>query len=176
MPPAHPSTLFLGRTLAQARGWETATLSSTPLSSSPSTAPSPPVQVHRATLHTGESVVVKVQRPGLRQLFEIDLEVLGKVAEQLDRGDEATRDFRGIYKVRRSGSPFAACCQAVSHRGCRCLLRCIGGLHGAALLYEQTRGRVQAAPAQRCRPHPGLPAAWPARPARRSAPKRCTAR
>lgn len=55
-------------------------------------------QVHRATLHTGEEVVVKVQRPGLRQLFEIDLEVLGKVAEQLDRGDEATRDFRGIYR------------------------------------------------------------------------------
>ncbi|PSC67309.1 putative aarF domain-containing kinase chloroplastic [Micractinium conductrix] len=55
-------------------------------------------QVHRATLHTGESVVVKVQRPGLRKLFDIDLEVLGKVAEALDRGDEATRDFKGIYK------------------------------------------------------------------------------
>lgn len=55
-------------------------------------------QVHRATLHSGESCVVKVQRPGLRQLFEIDLEILGKVAEQLDKGDEATRDFKGIYK------------------------------------------------------------------------------
>lgn len=32
-------------------------------------------QVHRATLHSGEQVVVKVQRPGLRQLFEIDLQV-----------------------------------------------------------------------------------------------------
>ena len=30
-------------------------------------------QVHRATLLTGESVVIKVQRPGLRRLFEIDL-------------------------------------------------------------------------------------------------------
>ena len=35
----------------------------------------PPPQVHRATLHSGEQVVVKVQRPGLRQLFEIDLQV-----------------------------------------------------------------------------------------------------
>ncbi|PRW20222.1 putative aarF domain-containing kinase chloroplastic [Chlorella sorokiniana] len=55
-------------------------------------------QVHRATLHSGEQVVVKVQRPGLRQLFEIDLQNLEKVAEQLDKGDEATRDFKGIYQ------------------------------------------------------------------------------
>ena len=27
-------------------------------------------QVHRATLHTGEEVVVKVQRPGLEKLFK----------------------------------------------------------------------------------------------------------
>ena len=56
-------------------------------------------QVHAATLHSGEAVAVKVQRPGLRQLFDIDLENLGRVAEQLDRGEEASRDFRGIYKV-----------------------------------------------------------------------------
>ncbi|KAI7839932.1 hypothetical protein COHA_006326 [Chlorella ohadii] len=55
-------------------------------------------QVHRAMLHSGEQVVVKVQRPGLRQLFEIDLQNLEKVAEQLDKGDEATRDFKGIYQ------------------------------------------------------------------------------
>jgi hypothetical protein len=30
-------------------------------------------QVHRAVLHSGEAVVVKVQRPGLKQLFDIDL-------------------------------------------------------------------------------------------------------
>lgn len=35
-------------------------------------------QVHRATLRSGEEVVVKVQRPGLKQLFDIDLEVRGK--------------------------------------------------------------------------------------------------
>ena len=57
-------------------------------------------QVHVAKLHTGETVVVKVQRPGLRRLFDIDLENLRVVAEQLDKGDEGdgSRDFKGIYE------------------------------------------------------------------------------
>ena len=57
-------------------------------------------QVHPAKLHTGEVVVVKVQRPGLRRLFDIDLENLRVVAEQLDKGDEGdgSRDFKGIYE------------------------------------------------------------------------------
>jgi len=33
-------------------------------------------QVHKAVLHSGEAVVVKVQRPGLKKLFEIDLQIL----------------------------------------------------------------------------------------------------
>ncbi|MCA1994429.1 MAG: AarF/ABC1/UbiB kinase family protein [Coleofasciculus sp. S288] len=33
-------------------------------------------QVHKARLHTGEDVVVKVQRPGLEKLFNLDFEVL----------------------------------------------------------------------------------------------------
>ena len=73
-------------------------LHTAPLSSLPAC---PVVQVHRATLHSGEQVVVKVQRPGLRQLFDIDLQNLEKVAAQLDKQDEATRDFKGIYQVRR---------------------------------------------------------------------------
>ncbi|MBV5260506.1 AarF/ABC1/UbiB kinase family protein [Synechococcus moorigangaii CMS01] len=33
-------------------------------------------QVHRATLYTGEDVAVKVQRPGLSRLFQVDMQVL----------------------------------------------------------------------------------------------------
>jgi len=33
-------------------------------------------QVHRAVLHDGSEVAVKVQRPGVRQQIEIDIEVL----------------------------------------------------------------------------------------------------
>lgn len=39
-------------------------------------------------LHTGEQVVVKVQRPGLKNLFDIDLANLKVLAKQLDRSDE----------------------------------------------------------------------------------------
>jgi len=43
-------------------------------------------QVHVATLRaTGERVAVKVQRPGLRRLFDIDLKNLKRLAEQLER-------------------------------------------------------------------------------------------
>jgi len=54
-------------------------------------------QVHRARLFTGEEVAVKVQRRGLRQLFEIDLGNLGVLAKQLDAQEEG-RDFTGIFK------------------------------------------------------------------------------
>jgi predicted unusual protein kinase regulating ubiquinone biosynthesis (AarF/ABC1/UbiB family) len=36
-------------------------------------------QVHKATLHTGEAVVVKVQRPGLEQLLKLDRKVLDRL-------------------------------------------------------------------------------------------------
>ncbi len=57
-------------------------------------------QVHVARLKTGEQVVVKVQRPGLKRLFDIDLQNLLVVAETLDKGDEGdgSRDFKGIYE------------------------------------------------------------------------------
>src|SRR5262249_16349132 len=37
-------------------------------------------QVHRAFLHDGTEVAVKVQRPGVRQRIEIDIEVLHEIA------------------------------------------------------------------------------------------------
>ncbi|ERN40056.1 putative unusual protein kinase [Rubidibacter lacunae KORDI 51-2] len=56
-------------------------------------------QVHRAQLHTGEEVVVKVQRPGLKQLFSIDLAILKYIAHYFQnhpRWGEG-RDWLGIY-------------------------------------------------------------------------------
>ncbi|MFP4008107.1 MAG: ABC1 kinase family protein [Spirulinaceae cyanobacterium] len=42
-------------------------------------------QVHCATLHTGEDVVVKVQRPRVRELFDLDFKVLGRLLVLLNR-------------------------------------------------------------------------------------------
>ncbi|NEQ27158.1 MAG: AarF/ABC1/UbiB kinase family protein, partial [Microcoleus sp. SIO2G3] len=57
-------------------------------------------QVHRAQLHSGEEVVVKVQRPGLRKLFEIDLAILRGIAGYFQRHPEwgRGRDWIGIYE------------------------------------------------------------------------------
>jgi ubiquinone biosynthesis protein len=38
-------------------------------------------QVHYATLHSGEAVAVKVQRPSIRTMIETDLEILSELAE-----------------------------------------------------------------------------------------------
>ncbi|MEW5309310.1 MAG: hypothetical protein WDW38_001205 [Sanguina aurantia] len=53
-------------------------------------------QVHRAVMFSGEEVAVKVQRPGLKQLFDIDLANFKVLAEQLDKQDE-NNDFKGIF-------------------------------------------------------------------------------
>jgi len=57
-------------------------------------------QVHRATLHTGEEVVVKVQRPGLEKLFNLDFEVLHRLLRFADRYIPWTRkyDLEAIYR------------------------------------------------------------------------------
>lgn len=57
-------------------------------------------QVHRARLHSGEEVVVKVQRPGLKQLFEIDLSILKGIARYFQSHPEwgRGRDWLGIYE------------------------------------------------------------------------------
>jgi predicted unusual protein kinase regulating ubiquinone biosynthesis (AarF/ABC1/UbiB family) len=56
-------------------------------------------QVHRAQLHSGQEVVVKVQRPGLKQLFTIDLAILKGIARYFQRHPEwgRGRDWMGIY-------------------------------------------------------------------------------
>ena len=42
-------------------------------------------QVHRAKLHTGEDVVVKVQRPGLEEIFNLDFEILHRLLRNANR-------------------------------------------------------------------------------------------
>jgi predicted unusual protein kinase regulating ubiquinone biosynthesis (AarF/ABC1/UbiB family) len=57
-------------------------------------------QVHKAQLHSGEEVVVKIQRPGLQKLFTIDLAILKKIAQyfQNDPRWGKGRDWTGIYE------------------------------------------------------------------------------
>ena len=56
-------------------------------------------QVHRAKIHRGDEVVVKVQRPGLKQLFTIDLAILRQIAGYFQNHREwgKNRDWIGIY-------------------------------------------------------------------------------
>ncbi|XP_078431888.1 protein ACTIVITY OF BC1 COMPLEX KINASE 7, chloroplastic-like [Wolffia australiana] len=57
-------------------------------------------QVHLASLHNGEKVVIKVQRPGLKKLFDIDLKNL-KILAQYFQSSETfggpKRDWLAIY-------------------------------------------------------------------------------
>jgi predicted unusual protein kinase regulating ubiquinone biosynthesis (AarF/ABC1/UbiB family) len=57
-------------------------------------------QVHKAQLHSGEEVVVKVQRPGLKKLFTIDLAILKKIANYFQNHPKwgKGRDWLGIYE------------------------------------------------------------------------------
>ncbi|MEL6929191.1 MAG: AarF/ABC1/UbiB kinase family protein [Cyanobacteria bacterium J06600_6] len=57
-------------------------------------------QVHKARLHTGEDVVVKVQRPGLASLFNLDFEILHHLVRWLNRLLKGIRKFNleGIYR------------------------------------------------------------------------------
>ncbi|MHC5613255.1 MAG: ABC1 kinase family protein, partial [Nostoc sp.] len=57
-------------------------------------------QVHKAVLHSGESVVVKVQRPGLKKLFEIDLQILKGITRYFQNHPKwgKGRDWLGIYE------------------------------------------------------------------------------
>ncbi|MDJ0573995.1 MAG: AarF/ABC1/UbiB kinase family protein [Xenococcaceae cyanobacterium MO_234.B1] len=56
-------------------------------------------QVHKAQLHSGEEVVVKVQRLGLKQLFTIDLGILKQIARYFQNHPRwgQNRDWLGIY-------------------------------------------------------------------------------
>uniref|UniRef100_A0A7C9DY87 ABC1 atypical kinase-like domain-containing protein n=1 Tax=Opuntia streptacantha TaxID=393608 RepID=A0A7C9DY87_OPUST len=58
-------------------------------------------QVHRAILHNGERVAIKVQRPGLKRLFDVDLRNLKLIAEYFQNGERLgspIRDWVGVYE------------------------------------------------------------------------------
>ena len=50
-------------------------------------------QVHRAELRSGRQVVVKVQRPGVRELVHEDMAALGELAEFADAHTDVGRRF-----------------------------------------------------------------------------------
>ena len=51
-------------------------------------------QVHKAQLKSGEEVVVKVQRPGITSIIEVDLEILLHLASLMERHLEGTETIR----------------------------------------------------------------------------------
>nr|WP_306465750.1 AarF/ABC1/UbiB kinase family protein [Spirulina major] len=57
-------------------------------------------QVHKAQLHSGEEIVVKVQRPGLKQLFTIDLAILKRISQYFQNHPQwgRGRDWMGVYE------------------------------------------------------------------------------
>ncbi|HEX3395806.1 MAG TPA: ubiquinone biosynthesis regulatory protein kinase UbiB [Steroidobacteraceae bacterium] len=57
-------------------------------------------QVHAATLKNGDDVVVKVLRPGMREVIDLDLEVLDALAEFADEYWIEARPVRPIEVVR----------------------------------------------------------------------------
>ncbi|WP_365939908.1 AarF/ABC1/UbiB kinase family protein [Moorena sp. SIO3I8] len=57
-------------------------------------------QVHKAQLRSGEEVAIKVQRPGLKKLFTIDLKILKGIAYYFQNHPDwgRGRDWSGIYE------------------------------------------------------------------------------
>jgi ubiquinone biosynthesis protein len=55
-------------------------------------------QVHRATLHSGEQVVVKVQRPGITKVVDRDLDIVLRVAASLEQRAGWARDL-GVVEL-----------------------------------------------------------------------------
>ncbi|MCI4589301.1 AarF/UbiB family protein [Sphingobium sp. BYY-5] len=51
-------------------------------------------QVHRATLHDGRQVVVKIRRPGIRQRMQADLRLITHLAGIVEAGSKEARRFQ----------------------------------------------------------------------------------
>jgi ubiquinone biosynthesis protein len=60
-------------------------------------------QVHRARLHSGEEVVVKVRRPGIEGIIETDLDILASLAAMIEKHDPtlAHYELSGVVRELR---------------------------------------------------------------------------
>lgn len=56
-------------------------------------------QVHRATLHNGDSVALKIQRPGIEKIVEVDLEIMLHLATLAERHIEEFSFHRPVKIV-----------------------------------------------------------------------------
>jgi len=56
-------------------------------------------QVHRARLHNGDEVVIKVQRPGIEKIIEVDLEIMLHLATLAERHIEELAVYRPVKIV-----------------------------------------------------------------------------
>jgi ubiquinone biosynthesis protein len=103
-------------------------------------------QVHRATLKTGEAVVVKIQRPNLPQVIGADLRILAGLARILEHRVPEIRQFRPLAIVeefRRSlqrETDFIA--EAGNMARYKTLFADEPGLHVPAPYFEWTSRRV----------------------------------
>src|SRR5688500_2429274 len=62
-------------------------------------------QVHKAVLHGGRLVAVKVQRPGIREQIVDDLDAIGEIVEFMDRHTQAGRQYefgRTLEELRKT--------------------------------------------------------------------------
>ncbi len=60
-------------------------------------------QVHRAVLPNGDHVVVKVQRPNIKQIVRADLDLLMRQAQFLEKRSEAARNYNLVEIVEEIG-------------------------------------------------------------------------
>jgi ubiquinone biosynthesis protein len=65
-------------------------------------------QVHRAVLHSGEEVVVKVQRPGIRTQVDADLGIMMNATRAVSRRSEYARDVDLVGMVDEFGTNIVA--------------------------------------------------------------------
>ncbi len=56
-------------------------------------------QVHRAVLENGDNVAVKVQRPGMKKIIEVDLEIMLHLATLMERHIEEVAFYRPVKIV-----------------------------------------------------------------------------